>query len=422
MQRPLFFSKYLSELGWKCIVLTTAEDDYPLRDDGLKRHVHKTTLIRRVNDPKVSDKIERWSTRTDQKIARLTSRTPMAWRLANVLSKTTRTVFRPVIRALSIPDKLIGGLPKLLWNGHKLIQAEKPDIIFATSPPPTMLITGMVLAKIHNLPWVADLRDEWTLNPNANHPNRLYKWLDQAIEKSILTRADKIITTTPLITTDTARQTGCPLSLFETITNGHTLDTRNKTTTPPLSQSINLLYSGVLPKGRSPASLIDAFSDIVKSDSIDHPKFLLHFAGYIDPYKVILAHRFVKQHGYLSHSTLLKFFNESHVLVLITGQNEQRSYAGKIFEYLATGKPLLIVCPFESATYHFFKDISPHIYLADINDVKMIKANLLKILQLSNKGNLPEFIDRPEARKYHRRELTKKLDDVLTDLLPASKV
>ena len=406
-------------MGWKCIVLTTDEGDYHQKDYDLNKYIHGTTTVTRVKNPNASERLYKWCSRIDSRLYAIISKLPLIWRLGNVLSKSTRMLFRPIIRLLSIPDALIGILPKFVRQGHKIIRSEKPDIIFATSPPPTTLITGLILGKFHNVPWVADLRDEWSLNPYMHYPNGFYKWLDQVFEKHTLTRANRVITTTPQITKDTALQVGSTLSLFSTITNGHNLV--NKSFKTIVSSSVNkpltLLHSGILLTERSPESLIKAFEEVVRDDPLDSPRLVLHFAGNVGPHKAVLQHPLVKQHGYLSHPKLIDLIEQSDVLVLIAGENEKRSYAGKIFEYLAAGKPLLIICPFDSATFKLFDSINPHVYLADINDSQSIKKHLLTILRLSDNEQLPAFFDRPEAKKYHRKQQAIELHNLFLEVL-----
>ncbi len=419
VQRPLFFSKYLSELGWRCIVLTTEEDDFQIKDYSLVNHINSTTKIIRTKDPKTSETLYNWSTRADRKIAKFISQIPIIWKIGNKLSKTTRTLFRPLVRLFSIPDYLVGCLPSFLWHGFRIIKSEKPDIIFSTSPPPTTHLVGFILSKIKRIPWVADLRDEWTLNPNMRYPDEPYKKLDQMLEKLILNSADKVISTTPAIANDTAKNIKRDMSDFITITNGHIIDIpyiSNELSEKKL-ETINFLFSGTLLKERSPETLLQALVDILHDNNDLENSFFLHFIGDIKFHEFLLSHAWIKYHGYLTHPETINKINNSNILVLLVGINEKRSFAGKIFEYLALGKPLLIVCPTDSITYEFFKGIENHIYLSDIRDVESIKQQLLLIFDLWKKNKIPFFINRPEANKYHRRELTKQLDKVLKELL-----
>lgn len=419
VQRPLFFAKYLSEMGWDCIVLTTGEDDAPVKDVSLIDHIPKNAKIIRVKNPNLNIHLEEWCIATDRKIARFTSKIPLIWKLSNRLSKTTRLLFKPLIRLLNVPDSLVSCLPKFLRHGRRIILTEKPDIILSTSPPSTTHLAGYLLSKSSNIPWVADLRDEWTLNPLAVYPGAAYKALDEFLERITLGYAKKIISTTDEISRDTAIHINRDLSSFITITNGHTLEKvePNNNIDAVNPDAIDFLYSGVLPESRSPATLIAAFSEIFGCSPKLEKQTTMSFAGDISLHKSTLDKPWIRYHGYLAHTDTLNSIKNTDVLTLIVGNDEKRSYAGKIFEYLAIGKPLLVLCAPDSATHKMFQEINGHIYLANINEVGEIRQQLELIYGTWQKNELPSFIDRPEAKKYHRRQLAKELDKVLNTII-----
>ncbi|WP_152485994.1 glycosyltransferase family protein [Methylohalobius crimeensis] len=416
VQRPLFFSKYLSELGWQCVVLTTEADDYFIHDTSLLDHVHESTKVIRVNDPKANQSLYNWCTKIDRKIASFFSKIPLAWKINNKISKITRTSFRPIIRILNIPDDLIGCLPRLLWHGYHIIKSDQPDIIFSTSPPPTTHLAGCLLAKSRGIPWVADLRDEWTLSPLKKYPSILYKRIDLILEKITLSQPNKILATTPFIGRDTARQINRCIDDFMTLTNGHVIE-NIESHLQRSSGVLNLTFSGVLPKERSPLTLVNAISNLINTDKIGE-EIVFNIIGYqSELYKPILDKSWIKLHGYISHLENLESLKCSDVLVLITGEKEKRSYAGKIFEYIAIGKPILVLCSLDSATFYFFEKIKNNVFVADINDTCSIENQIILIYSLWKQNKLPFHVERPETRDYHRRVLTKKLDNILTDIL-----
>jgi len=82
----------------------------------------------------------------------------------------------------------IGWLPFALWKGISLMRKEKFDLIFATSPPPTTLIIGMILSRLFKIPLVADFRDLWVneyfYNPPTLFHHKLHKYLELKVVKS----------------------------------------------------------------------------------------------------------------------------------------------------------------------------------------------------------------------------------------------
>ncbi len=416
VQRPLFFSKYLSELGWKCIVLTTAEDDYFVHDPTLTQHIHPTTTVIRIKDPRADEKLYVWCKKTDRKIANIFSKLPILWKVNNIASKSTRTILRPIINLLSIPDALISALPKFLWQGYRILKSEHPDIILSTSPPPTMHLVACILSALTRKPWVADLRDEWTLNPFMQYPGRLYKKLDEILENITLNYADKIIATTPEIAMDTAKNAKLDLSKFEVITNGHTLDIdiSSLSKSACLSKNtLNFTHAGTLLRDRSPLVWLNPFSAAFANNKEMCFNIIGDTRNFDD---IIISYPWINNYGYLPHLETLNFLISSNVLVLICGNLHKRCYPGKIFEYLATGKPILAICPKNSAIWRFLQN-KDCCYLADINNPESIKDQILTIYNLWKQNDLPFFIKRPEAECFHRRELTKKLDEILKTTL-----
>jgi len=417
VQRPLFFSKYLSEFGWECIILTTEQDNYPIHDESLKKHIHETTKIIRVNCPPISEKLYNVCERIDRLIGKILSRAPYIWKYSNILSKSTRILLRPIIRFLSIPDDIVGNLPKLVGHGFYVALKQKPDIILSTSPPPTMHLTGLTLSKLTGIPWVLDLRDEWTLNPFMQYPTRFYQKYDQFLERLTLKHARRIISTTDPIALDTAKITRIEQKKFITITNGHTLDEnviRELKRSSPDKNQIIFTHSGTLLKDRSPSLWIDAFEKFINNTK--NKNILLNFAGDTKHFKSQLNRPWINQLGYLEHQACLRKLAQSNVLLLIGGPLHKRCYPGKIFEYLAMGKPILTICPVDSAIYAFLQG-KDHCYLADIDDPSSIAHQLSIIYNLWKQNNLPFWIDRPERDIYYRRKLAKKLDTTLRGLL-----
>ena len=66
---------------------------------------------------------------------------------------------------LNWPDGMIGWLPYCLAAGRRLAKGWKPDLIFASGPPFTVLLVGFGLSKLIGVPWVVEFRDRWSDDP-----------------------------------------------------------------------------------------------------------------------------------------------------------------------------------------------------------------------------------------------------------------
>ena len=98
---------------------------------------------------------------------------------------------------LNVPDGQIGWYPFALMRGRAQLKLQSYDLIFASCWPVTSLLVAWKLSKKHGVPWVAEMRDLWTLSPYLNLP----KWrlsLEKKLEKIILRTAIGFVTVSEL--------------------------------------------------------------------------------------------------------------------------------------------------------------------------------------------------------------------------------
>ncbi len=101
------------------------------------------------------------------------------------------TEFSHFLNKIFFPDAKIGFLPLGYLTSYSVIQKEKPDIIFATSPPYTILLLALLLKKRFSLPLISDFRD---LYPTGTIPPPFYfKGLIKSLRNLIYKNSDKII-------------------------------------------------------------------------------------------------------------------------------------------------------------------------------------------------------------------------------------
>jgi glycosyltransferase involved in cell wall biosynthesis len=124
---------------------------------------------------------------TDPRAARL------AARRARVMAVAGRVV-DPVARLLRVKPEALA--PNNVWavTGRRLVSnaiaTEKPDIVIATSPPPSALVAAG--AVVGQTPFVVDLRDLWAGSPYYDRGSRLLA----AIQARTLAQAAAIVTVT----------------------------------------------------------------------------------------------------------------------------------------------------------------------------------------------------------------------------------
>ena len=71
-------------------------------------------------------------------------------------------------------------VPFAVQIGRKIIKKHHIDVIYTTSPPHSQLMTGVLLKKMTNFPWVADLRDPIIFNIGSVN----WKSIERAVYRS----------------------------------------------------------------------------------------------------------------------------------------------------------------------------------------------------------------------------------------------
>ena len=89
------------------------------------------------------------------------------------------------------PDK--NWKPFALKAGKELLQGENIDALISSAPPVIGHLIARQLKADYGLPWLAELRDLWSLNHNYRY-SPLRKLLDKRQELKTLARADALIT------------------------------------------------------------------------------------------------------------------------------------------------------------------------------------------------------------------------------------
>jgi glycosyltransferase involved in cell wall biosynthesis len=118
----------------------------------------------------------------------------------------------------------------------------------------------------------------------------------------------------------------------------------------------------------------------------------------------------VRAAGFLPQAEALKFMEETDYL-LLTMTNEI-SVPGKLYEYMATGKPILAITPTGSEVYRVLRETSCGLS-APPDDPEGIKAMLTLAFSAWQRGE-PLTVSRADSvRRYDRRRLVEEYDNIM---------
>lgn len=413
VQRWLKFAKYLPEFGWEPIIYTPENPSYPLVDETLIKEVPNDLKIVKTNIWEPYQIAEKFS-KSNKKFKGGQFDVGKNQSFVSKLSIFIRGNF-------FIPDaRKFWVKPSIKFLKHYL-KENHIDTIVTTGPPHSLHLIGLGLKKeIPNLKWIADFRDPWTEISYYKHL-KLTSGSDRKhreLEKSVFENADLTLATS-YTDAENFRKNGANAFC---VTNGFDIDLeKSGGSNPSISaDKFTLSYVGVLEQLRNPENLWKALIGLSEKHQDFAEDFELKFVGRVDD-KILneiensVLKNNIRNIGYLAHNESVKEMENSNLLLITNFPSESSKgiIPGKLFEYLATGRQIISFGPKDAdvetilnktkAGKHF--DYSENLEIQEF--IFSLYEDWKSGKSIQNSANINEF---------SRRELTKKLAELLSDL------
>lgn len=404
VQRWLKFSKYLPEFGWEPVILTVdpAYAAYPVTDYSLKDDLPSSV---KVYSTTATDYFSIYK--------KDTSKIPTAG-FANSIDNTFKgKILRFVRGNFFIPD------PRKGWNKYafqkacELIETEGINNIITTSPPHSTQLIGLKIKKNYpKIRWIADLRDPWTdiYYYKQFYPTFISRWIDHKYEKNMLKKTDKIITVGASLKDLFSLKVKGIESKTAVITNGYDeSDFKGiKATNPSV---FTITYVGTL----SDIYPVTGFLNGLHYFKEKGNEFMLRFIGAVSQgQKDIIQSRtgdsFLEFIPYVGHAAAIEFMFKTSVLLLIIPdhQSNKSIITGKLFEYIASDKPIICLGPPDGDAAEIIRKTG-HGNTFTYSDSEGIYEYLSRLI---SDRSITEKMS-PEI--YSRVELTKKIIPLLSN-------
>ncbi|HEB12839.1 MAG TPA: glycosyltransferase, partial [Actinobacteria bacterium] len=187
----------------------------------------------------------------------------------------------------------------------------------------------------------------------------------------------------------------------------------------PVSKKFLISHMGSFYEERNPKIFLEVVADLVAENRDFARDIEIEFLGISDPATYNLVKRSPIQDkiamiGYVPHNECLERFFRSQVLLFITDPVECRMHlAGKIFEYLAAGRPILALTGPGEAGDIIKRTRSGLVVLA--NDAGAIREALLGLYRDYRNGFQEFKPDLDQIRQFERQSLTRRLADLLDE-------
>jgi len=401
VQRWLKFVKYLPDFGIQPVVLTVdpSQAEYPVLDQSLEADVTPGLEVYRTGCKGVYD----W-------YKKLTgSKTAPYSGFANesnpgLLQKTARFIRGNFF----LPDARRGWIRYAFAEACRIIEKHGIDTIITTGPPHSTHLTGLKIKKKYDAKWIVDFRDPWT---TIYYNDSLYQtqWaqkINRRCEQSVLDACDHL-----LLVADDREMLNIASSKVTFIPNGFDdVDFHNKR--PSLPDIFTICYTGTIAGNYPTDKLLEAFRALRYEFA-----FRLRFVGKVTNN---IQKKMVDQLGdsvefvdFVPHNEAINFMMSSIVLLLVIPQADNNKFilTGKVFEYLATGRPVLLVGPTESIAARIIRQANAGEAFA-YDDVEGVKNYLLRQYQNRIKGIDPTP-DWEVIRQFSRKRLTQRLAEII---------
>lgn len=405
VQRWLKFVKYLPEFGIEPIVYVPQNPRYPIIDNTLLAEVPEGVTV--IKKP---------------------IREPYGW-ASLLLKKQTKTISSGILpkdkkqgliqKAMLyirgnffVPDARVGWVEPSIHFLKTWIEELAITTVITTGPPHSMHLIGKGLkAGNPSLRWFTDFRDPWT---TISYHDKLRmtpktKARHKQLESDVLNSADQIIVTSPSTKKEFEQLTKQPICV---ITNG--FDDRDKSISLP-SKRFVLSHIGSLLSERNPLILWEVLRELCDEDATFSNTLSLQLVGKVST-AVVDA---IKKNGLESHLDLVGYVSHKEaqciqdqasglLLIEINAIITKGIIAGKLFEYLSSGRPIIALGPSGSDIEAIIKETGTGIFV-DYSEKYVLKKNIRALFD-TKEINTP---NEKAISNYHRKALTEQLAQLL---------
>jgi glycosyltransferase involved in cell wall biosynthesis len=341
VQRALSLAKYLPQCGFEVHVLKATSAGGPVHDPDLMKQIPPVVTVHEAFTPEIPFHIRQklWARLGGGKgQAPSTNGTPpFSWK--KLVTGTAKRVLSPE--------------PEILWapfalrRARQIIRRHGIDFAMVTVPPFSALVVGTRLKReFPSLVLVSDFRDEWLSFylkdfefQNSDYTRRRA----EGIEREAVEASDLVVAVNRSSRDEIRkRYPEQPDAKFTVVPNGYDPETfAGFVPRPSESPRMLVTHVGTVYKTASPRFYLDAVEALPEEV---RSRIETRFVGRIsDSEQALVEGRASKitSLGFVPQAEALKYMEDTDYL-LLTMTNDI-SVPGKLFEYMAAGKPVLAI-------------------------------------------------------------------------------
>lgn len=338
VQRWVKFVKYLGDFDWEPIVYVPENPDYPQIDSWLASEIDSSIKVIKGKIWEPYD-LYRWITGNKNANPHMGATDRNKDFLSRVLHWVRGNFF--------IPDAKVFWVKPSIKRLVRIIEREGIEYGITTGPPHSLHLIGYGLKKKTGLKWCVDFRDPWFHLDNLED-FKMSKWAlyrQKVWEKRVVQSCDKLITIT-----NHEKEANLKYkdeSSIAVIPNGYDEDDFKDIPIRNHSKFIVGHY-GTAGHDRNYPALYGAIVDLLQEVPDLRQNLVIEYIGptdgeILDAIKNCGLEDYLNYVPYLQHNEVAVNMKNCSILLLLINNNRtaKSRMTGKIFEYLAMGRPIL---------------------------------------------------------------------------------
>lgn len=405
VQRTLKFCRYLPEFGVEVDVLAPSDPKWFARDQPLLAAIPADTTVHRARflGPESSSQADALHGRE-------------GWRRVAVQA---RYAYQRVL----IPDKTLPWAATAVPAGIRIVRNRKIDVILTTSPPNSTHLIGEAIAAATRTPWVADFRDPWLSHPHRHYERagvRAKRAVERHMARSVVRRAAAVTTVTEAIADEARGLDARAAARTTVIPNGADFDDFEGLTYTPGERFV-IVHAGAFFGQRTPRPVLSAAAALIARRPELRERMLVRFVGDLrssdrEWARGLGIDEAWEETGFLPYGEALTAQRSADALLLLIPNADGRGdvvVSGKVFEYLAAGRPILAAVPPAGVAADLIRRTESG-QVVDGDDQSGLEHALEELIDRWAGDGLPD-VELPAAEReaLHRRSRAREMAEVL---------
>lgn len=325
---------------------------------------------------------------------------------------------RVATRRVLVPDASVTWNLTAIPAAVRLARREGIDAVITTSPPGSVHFVGAAVKRATGARWLADVRDALVANPHRRADTtatRAKQAANAQLGRLVARYADAISTVSDAIAEEI--QGLSPRGVVRTIANGCDFDDFEGLEYRPGAR-FRITHTGSFFGKRSPRPFLQALDDS-GLDAV--ARFVGDFRASDREWadELGLGER-LELIEYSPRAESLRLQRDSEVLLLLVpdaGGRGKGVLSGKVFEYLAAGRPILAAVPPDGAAAALIRETGAGVVVAP-DDVAGLRSALEGLHGRYLDGGLPSVeLDEEVRERLSRQARVEETADLLREIV-----